>query len=265
MDVGEHAGRDEGSAVLAGVQAAAQFGCAEAVVEAGEQVHGSLLNGGETEGFSFKREAGAADDDPLGETEQFGGFAPLREAEKGVGADDGEEGWGIWRFRVGGRSEGGAEASQGIDGVVGLTIRTGTVDGGGFEPGMAFTEEVDHAEAIGEGGLGTTGLEGLAAGGSEQDAVEREMLAGEFGGEPVGTMGRIKAAAEVAYPQRGAPALPGTAAERLNERSGRAGWWRAMLGRIIDHLRLWQGAGPAAERGCPACRRLSRPGVSLLR
>ena len=81
---------------------------------------GSLVRGEMERGEIAQREAGAADDDPLGEFEEAVGFAPAGKVEEAVGSDEVEE-RGVGVFVAQGR--------EGIDGVVGGAIEVGGVDG----------------------------------------------------------------------------------------------------------------------------------------
>lgn len=141
-----------------------------------EKVGSGALGWSEVEGFEgVEGEVGAADDDPLGEVEELGGAVPAWEVEEGVGSGDGEEfDFGVLLL----------QGCEGVDGVVGTVVGAGGVEGGGgeargFEMRVRFgTGEGDHGEAVGVGGLGAGGLEGLAGGGGEEDLGEGEGVGG---------------------------------------------------------------------------------------
>ena len=132
------------------------------------------------------------------------------QVEEGVGAGEAEEGVvGVER----------AQGGEGVDGVVGKAAGTGAVEIGDGEAGLGGAGSLalrlvlrlglsavlgagggDHRQAVGEAGGMDSELEGLAAGGSEEDLVEVE----GFGGSPrdrhVAAMGRIEGAAEEGSP-----------------------------------------------------------------
>ena len=122
--------------------------------------------------------------------EECVGVLPLSYAEEGVGADDDEN------FCVG--REFVAQAMQRVDGVVGSAVGLRAVDGGCLDAGGAFAEQLDHAQAVGEGGVGAVGLEWLDGGGGEEHAVEGEAVADGLGDGEVASMRWVEAAAEEA-------------------------------------------------------------------
>ena len=121
VDVGEDFGQEEVGAGVSGLEALAEAGGGDVFVDGLEQVDsGSLVRGEMERGEIAQREAGAADDDPLGEFEEAMGFAPAGKVEEAVGPDEVEEG-GVRVFV--------AQGLEGIDGVVGGAIEVGGVDG----------------------------------------------------------------------------------------------------------------------------------------
>jgi hypothetical protein len=208
--VGLHVGEDgwrEALQVGVGGWGVAEEGVAEGggaggVGEALEEVDAGALGGAGGEDVEHEVdaggvEAGATDDDPVGEREQVLWRAPLRELEEGIGADEDEEGV------VG--LEGGAEAFEGVDGVVRGVVGQGRFEVGGeaVQGGWSLgAEELNHGEAVGIGGDGAVGLERLMAGGDEEDAVEREGLRCGAGDGEMAAVGRVEAAAEVADTHR---------------------------------------------------------------
>jgi hypothetical protein len=133
------------------------------------RVDAGALGGGKDEvvgekGLKGEDDARAAEDDPVGEGEELVGFAPALEVEEGVGADEDEDlvGW----------VEGGAEAGEGVDGIVGGVVWVGGFEVGGGESGVAGAEEIYHGEAVGEGGEAALRLERLTARGGEEHKVQ---------------------------------------------------------------------------------------------
>ena len=194
QDVSEDFGWDEGGARVSVSEAMAEIGGGDVFVDGLEEVDAGTLVWSEIESREVvEGEAGAADDDPLGEFEEAVGFAPAGKLEEAVGPDEVEEG-GVGVFV--------AQGLEGIDGVVGCAVEVGGVEGGGLEAGILRAGEGDHGEAVGERGgpvFGFEGFEGLAAGGGEEDAVELEGVRGGGGDGEMAAVGRVEGAAEEGY------------------------------------------------------------------
>jgi len=120
-DVGEDFGWDEAGARISGFEPMAEFGGGDVFVDGLEGVDAGTLVWSEIEAREVvEGEAGAADDDPLGEFEEAAGFAPAGKVEEAVGSDEVEErGVGVFV----------AQCLEGIDGVVGCAVEVGGVDG----------------------------------------------------------------------------------------------------------------------------------------
>ena len=87
----------------------------------------------------------------------------------------------------------------------------------------------------------------MPARGGKQNALERKALLGEFGGEQMGAVGRVKTAAEVTYAHRCKPAgaCPSSA---CRDEWGEKGARRAIEGSIIQcYAACWNYAGRAAQ------------------
>ena len=100
------------------------------------------------------------------------------------------------------------EGGEEVDGVVGGAVGVGGVEGGGHEVAGRGLQDVrcrfgksegDHGEAVGEGGGGAFGFQGLAAYGSEEDAVEGEGFCCRGGEREVAAVDRVEGAAEESY------------------------------------------------------------------
>src|ERR1017187_9832369 len=210
--VGDGRGKQAG-AWISGVQALAEFGGGDVLVHGGEEVDAAALRGGESEwreeGFG-EREFGTADDDPLGEGEELRWRAPVAQREEAVGAGEDEEG-------CGGSFAG--KRGERVDGVVGGAVGAGRVDVGHGEAGVGCggNSEPGHFEAVGEGGGGRLGLEGLAANRGEEDAVERDGTGCRGSQCQMAAMNGVERAAEEGYAHSG----HATAFTGCGSRSGR--------------------------------------------
>ena len=111
----------------------------------------------------------------------------MAEMEEAVGADEVEEGVIGHEF---------AEGREGLDGVVGSAVGVGGVEVGDSESGVGEAGEGEHVNAVGEGGVRTVELEGLAAYGGEEDFVELEGVRGGRGDGEVAAMGWVEGSAE---------------------------------------------------------------------
>ena len=191
QDVSEDFGWDEGGARVSVSEAMAEIGGGDVFVDGLEEVDAGTLVWSEIESREVvEGEAGAADDDPLGEFEEAVGFAPAGKVEEAVGPDEVEEG-GVGVFV--------AQGLEGIDGVVGCAVEVGGVEGGGFEAGILPAGEGGHGEAVGEGGGVSFRLEGLQGDRGEEDFVEAEGV-GCGGGDAEMTAVRwVEGAAKESY------------------------------------------------------------------
>ena len=161
LDVGGDGRREKAGAGVSSFEALAEVGGGDVFVDGGEEVDPGTLGGGQGEWCEFglcERRAGAADYDPLGEGEEFVGGAPAAKVEEAVSSAENKE-------RCGGVFP--VEGNEEVDGVVGRSVGVGPVEGRWGETGIDIAGEGDHCEAVGEGGGGGLGFEGLAAGGRE--------------------------------------------------------------------------------------------------
>ena len=165
-EIGQNPGRHQAGTILACVESLAEGSGADWVGWAVEEMEARALASGEREVVGDgEGDAGAADDDPVGEVEEGGGVAPVWESLEGVSAEDGEE--LVGRLAVSGGAELGTETAKGVDGVIGLTTEVGGVDGRGGEGGFVSAEELGHVEAVGKGGDRAARFERLPTGGGE--------------------------------------------------------------------------------------------------
>ena len=170
--VGDIGGEEIGAGV-AGLEALAEIGGGDALVDGLKEVDAALLVRGEVEGREVvDREARAADDDPFGEFEEVVGLAPVRESEEGVCADEVEEGVAGHELMKGGDR---------LDGVVGGAVGMRGVEVGDAEAWVGEAGEEEHGDAVGEGGCCAVGLERLATCRGEEDFVQIERVGGSGG------------------------------------------------------------------------------------
>ena len=157
MDVGSDGGRKQAAAGVPCVEAVAEFGGGDILVDSGQEVNTGTLRGRESEwgelGFG-QRKFGTADDDPFGEFEQPIRCAPAAKVEEAVGAGEDEQG-------CGGVLEG--EGGESVDGVVWTAVWAWGIEGGDGEPEILLlrgcgAREDCHFEAVGEGGGGALGF-----------------------------------------------------------------------------------------------------------
>ena len=190
-DVGGDCWGQEVFAGVACLEAVAEAGGGDVFVDGVEEVDAGELCGCEVDrGEVFEGEAGAADDDPLGEGEELFGLAPVGEGEEAIGTDEGEEG-GVGLLAL--------EVLEGIDGVVGGVVGVGSVEVGGGEAWVGGDGELGHGEAVGEGGGLCEGLEGLATGWGEEDGVELKGVGCGGGDGEVAAVDGVEGAAEEGY------------------------------------------------------------------
>lgn len=132
--------------------------------------------------------AGTRAHDEVAGEQEVGGAAPVADAEEGVGAEDTEE-------LVAGL-ELMAELGEGVNGVVGGAVGAGRIDERNFDAGLAGEGEPGHGDAVIEGRGVVMWLERLGGDGRDQDAVEREPLAGEPREGDMAAMGRVEGSAK---------------------------------------------------------------------
>lgn len=190
-DIGGYGWGEEVVAGVACMESLAEGGGGDIFVDGVEEVDAGELGGCEMEwGEVFEGEAGAADDDPLGEGEESLGLAPLGEGEEAVGTDEGEEG-GVGLLVL--------ELLEGVDGVVGGVVEVRCVEVGGGEAWVGGDGELGHGEAVGKGcGFGE-GLERLATGGGEEDGVEMKGIGCGGGDGEVAAVDGVEGTAEEGY------------------------------------------------------------------
>ncbi len=113
-------------------------------------------------------------------------LAPTSERKKGVRAGKKEQ------FSI--QRQHGAEASEGVDGVVG-GVGLGSVDSGGLEPSVGLGEELDHGKAVMEGSSALR-LKWLPPGRGEKNPIQGETVSrGPCNAEMAG-VGWVEGAAE---------------------------------------------------------------------
>src|SRR6185437_13322589 len=181
-------------ASLALAQPLAYFGGADRIRKVTQRLDARCLLRGELERFQLmKVEAGPADDDPSCLLDQCFRILPLSYAEKRVRSNDDKD--------LCARRQLAAQATECVDGVVGRAgLRTveRAVDCGCLDAVGSIAEQLDHVQAVGEGGMGAARFEWLNGCGCEQHAVEREAVADRLGYGEMASMRRIEAAAEEA-------------------------------------------------------------------
>jgi hypothetical protein len=202
LDVGGDGGREQARAGVSEAEAASEFGRGDILVDGGEEVDACVLGGGEGKLGDLgigEGELGAADNDPLGESEKAVGRTPAAKVEEAVGAGENEE--------LSGRIFEG-EGVEGVDGVVRGAIGTGGVEVGCDEisgwrlqgEGSGVPEgQASHFEPVGKGGDGAFGFEGLMGDGGEKNMIECEIIGRDGGQTQMATMDGIECAAEEGY------------------------------------------------------------------
>ena len=130
LDVVGDGGGEQAGAGVSGLQAAAEGGGRDLLVDCGEQVDAGALGGSEGErrelGFA-EGEVGPADHDPLGQREQAIGRAPAAQVEEAVGPGEDEEG-------CAGQLAG--ERGQRVNGVVRAAVGAWDIESGDGEAGV---------------------------------------------------------------------------------------------------------------------------------
>src|ERR1700744_593029 len=136
------------------VEALAYLGGADRIFKIAKRLDAGTLLCGQPERFELmKVEAGSAYDDPSCLLKEGGRVLPLWYAEEGVGADDDEDLCAGREFVT--------QPMQGVDGVGWSAVALGAVDRRCLDAVGACAEQLHHAEAVGEGGVGSMGFEGL--------------------------------------------------------------------------------------------------------
>jgi len=182
-------------AEVAGLEVLAQVGGGSIHVHAVQEMDALAVGGGEGHALGVAQgEAGAADDDPFSEIEEFVRTPPTGEAVEAVGADEVEDG---------GCRQGLVKAAEGFDGEVRFAAGDWGVQGGGGESGIGGTGQRYHGEAVCEGRGRAGGLEGLAARWGEEDGVELEGVSSGSGYGEMAEVWGVEGAAEQGDAGRG--------------------------------------------------------------
>jgi len=212
-DPGGDCGIEDGLRVSALVKGRANGACRSKLCEVGQQVEvgcaaaiaaqakhevirvgiiagGDGETGGQSGGQLAEIKAGTRGHGEIAGQKQIGGVVPAPDAEERVGAHETDD--------VIGRGKGGAQGTDGIDGVIRPAVLMGSIDEGKLEAGLALDEQAGHGDPVGEAGLGAVALERLDADRSEEHAIEAEAIHGEACQRNMAAVRRIKAAAEEA-------------------------------------------------------------------
>ena len=89
-----------------------------------------------------------------------------------------------------------AEREYGVDGVIGASIRVGSVGSRDFGERLAGKGQLRHGHSVFEAGTGGVVLQRLPSHGRYQDAIEMQSIYGKTGEGDVSTVRGIEAAAE---------------------------------------------------------------------
>src|SRR5580704_19156333 len=171
------------------VQPFANLGGSGRISKNGDCLDACSLFCGQSESFQLiKIEAGSAHDNPSRLLQEFLRVFPLSYAEERVGPND-DKG-----FRA--RLQFGAQSTQCVDGVVRSAVGLRAVDRRHFDSFGSIAEQFHHAEAIGEGSMGSVGFQGLDCRWCEKDAVECELVTHRCCYGEMASMRWVKAAAE---------------------------------------------------------------------
>ena len=140
---------------------------------------------GKSGGDTGEIETRTGSDDEVAGNEQLGGATPFGDGEEGVGSHEAVEAVV--------RRERGAQSGNGVDGVVGLVVRTRSVDEGQGELWMAGDGEAHHGDAVGKAGGGEIMLQRLHSDGGDEHLIEVETVEGQARERQMATVRRIEA------------------------------------------------------------------------